>query len=88
MHFYFNFYFLIFILFFHFWPPLAYGIPDPNRICSNARSLTHPAGLGVKPATQGSQDAPNPFVPQQELLHAFLRGDYIFYQVLNEIHLC
>ena len=35
--------------------------------CSNARSLTHCAGQGVRPASQGSQAAADPVAPQWEL---------------------
>ena len=41
---------------------------DPSHSCGNARSLTHCAGPGIKPASQHSQDAANPTMPQQELL--------------------
>ena len=34
---------------------------------SNASSLTHCAGPGLKPVSQCSQDAANPVVPQREL---------------------
>ena len=52
----------------------AIAMPDPSHICDlshscgNAGSLTHCAGPGIKPASQRSQDATDPVVPQQELL--------------------
>ena len=42
---------------------------DPSHSCDlscgNAGSLTHSAGPGMEPASQGSQDATDPVVPQQ-----------------------
>ena len=38
-----------------------------NCSCSNAGSLTHCAGPGIEPASQSSQDATDPAVPQEEL---------------------
>ena len=40
---------------------------DQGHSCGNARSLIHGAGPGIKPASQSSQDAAKPIVPQQEL---------------------
>ena len=37
------------------------------RTCSNTGSLTHCAGPGIQHASQGSQDATDPLVPQREL---------------------
>ena len=37
---------------------------DLGCSCGNARSLTHCASLGIKPASQLSQDATHPIVPQ------------------------
>ena len=42
---------------------------DPSHSCSNAGSPTHCARPVIEPATQSSQDAANPVVPQQELHH-------------------
>ena len=42
-----------------------------NRSCSNAGSLTHCAGPGIEPASQHSQDATDPVLPQKELLNFF-----------------
>ena len=42
---------------------------NPSRSCGNARSSTHCAGQGIEPASQGSQDAADPVVPQWELLY-------------------
>ena len=39
-----------------------------SRGCSNARSLIHCTRPGIEPASKGSQDAADPFVPQWELL--------------------
>ena len=44
-----------------------------SYICSNARSLTHCALLGMEPAFQRSQDTTHPVAPQQELLRC---GDF------------
>ena len=58
-----------FFFFFLFWLPHGiWRVPGPEQSCSynlscscrNARSLTHCAGLGIKPASQYSQDAANP----------------------------
>ena len=57
--------------------------PDPSHSCdlshscSNARSLTHCARLGIEPANQCSQDAADPIVPQQELLIFLIAIKYI-----------
>ena len=50
---------------------LSQGL-DPShsqdiRSCGNAGSLTHYARPGIKPASQHSQHATDPVVPQQEL---------------------
>ena len=51
---------------------------DPSHSCdlscssSSAGSLTHCAGLGIEPASQGSQDTANPIAPQWELLETSL----------------
>jgi len=45
---------------------------DLRHSCGSTRSLTHCAGLGIEPASQGSHDAADPVVPQQELLTNFL----------------
>ena len=42
---------------------------DLGHSC-NARSLSHCAGLGIEPASQRSQDAAHPILPQREFLHA------------------
>ena len=44
-----------------------------NLSCSysNARSLTHYAWPGIKPASQGSQDAANLLAPERELPFSF-----------------
>ena len=39
-----------------------------RRSCSNAGSLTHCAGLGIKPASWHCRDTSNPITPQRELL--------------------
>ena len=68
--------------FLHFWPPwqptdlLGQGSDlncscDLRQSCSNAGSLTHCAGPGIKPASQHSQDAADPAAPQQELPKRF-----------------
>ena len=67
---------LIGILFF-FGCPVAYEVPRPGIRYEpqlwprpqlyNAGSLTHCAGLGIKPASQHSQDATDPVALQQEL---------------------
>ena len=38
-----------------------------SHSCSHAGSLSHCVGLGIEPASQGSQDAASPTVPQWEL---------------------
>ena len=51
---------------------------DLSRSChvghsySSARSLTCFAGPGIEPASQCSQDAPDPIAPQQELQEKLL----------------
>ena len=42
------------------------GIVATCHRCGNARSLKHCARLGIKPASQCSQDADDPIAPQQE----------------------
>ena len=42
---------------------------DLSRICGNAGSLTHCVGPGIELASQHSQDAADPVVPQQEPLY-------------------
>ena len=45
---------------------------DPSHNCSNdAKSLAHCAELGIKPASQPSQGADDPILPQQKLQHSF-----------------
>ena len=76
-----HFLFIFFIIFFFFGRPMAYGVPGPGirsepqvqpmLRCSIARSLTHCAGPGIKPASQQSQDATDSAAPQRELLYAF-----------------
>ena len=41
---------------------------DLSHSCSNARSFTHCAGPGIKPASQQSQEAADPVTAQWELL--------------------
>ena len=48
--------------------------------CSNTRSLTPCAGLGIEPASQRSQDAADPIVPRRELLDL---GVIVHLSVLN-----
>lgn len=53
---------------------------DPSYICdlrysgscSNTRSLTHFAELGIEHVSQCSRDAADPFVPQWELMDVFV----------------
>ena len=40
---------------------------QPMCSCSNAGSITHCAGLGMEPASQGSRDTTNPVAPQRNL---------------------
>ena len=44
-----------------------------SHSCSNTGSLTHCAGPGIEPATQCSQDATDPIVPQWELPHSHFK---------------
>ena len=44
---------------------------DPSHSCGNVGSLTHCARVGIEQASQCSQDAAHPVVPQQELLEIF-----------------
>ena len=72
--------FFIYLFIFFLGRPMAYGVPRPGldpslsfnlrHSCSNAGSLTHCAGLGIEPASQGSQDTADPIAPQQELPRA------------------
>ena len=53
---------------FYFWPPHCIGSSpgqgsDLSCSCSNDRSLTHCAGLGIKPASWLCRDAANSIVP-------------------------
>ena len=69
-----------FFFFFIFGPPHMWHLEFPGQgsdlSCSSdlsqsysqAGSLTHCAGLGIKPLSQRFQDAADPFAPQQELL--------------------
>ena len=41
---------------------------DPSHSCGNTQSLTHYAGPGAEPGSQGSRDTTDPVGPQQELL--------------------
>ena len=74
--------------------------PDPSRGCSNAGSLTHCAGPGIKPASQRSQDAANPILNsgwflnsgysseerrQSQLLVTFLWGLFTFFTIYISI---
>ena len=74
--------------------------PDPSRGCSNAGSLTHCAGPGIKPASQRSQDAANPILNsgwflnsgysseerrQSQLLVTFLWGLFTFFKIYISI---
>lgn len=43
---------------------------DPSHSCSNARSLTNSPRLGIKPAPECSQDAPNPAAPLFEFTYS------------------
>ena len=50
---------------------------DLSHSCSNAGSLTHCARPGLEPASQRSQDAANPIVPQPELLNSFYEAEFL-----------
>ena len=73
---------VLFCFVFHFWLPChmwSSRARDQIQVshnlshsCSNAGFLIYWERPGVKPATQGSQDATDPFVPQQQLLVAVL----------------
>ena len=67
------------IFFFLFWAPTVYRVSRPGIrsepqlcgiycSCSDTRSLTHSAGLGITPGSQRCRDTANPIMPQQELL--------------------
>lgn len=49
---------------------------DPSCSCCNTGSPTHCTGLGIKPASQHSQDVAHPIGPQQELLCHILESTY------------
>ena len=57
-------------------PPMAFLGSDLHRNCSNTRSLTHCAGLGIEPASQCSRDADSPIVPQWELFWLILLSPF------------
>ena len=70
---------ILFFFSFHFWPPcsiwklLGQGSDlshshNLSRSCGNAGTLTHCTRLGIEPATQCSQDAADPIIPQREIL--------------------
>ena len=73
-------YMSFFFFFFFFWPwhmeflgqgsDLSHSC-DLCHSCSNAGSLTHCLGLGIKPVSQWSQDAADPVVPLWEILYVF-----------------
>ena len=64
---------------------------DLSHSCGNTKSLTHCAGLGIKPVSRCSQDTADPAVPHQQLqfidlfytiyLHflSFLQWAYFFF---------
>ena len=66
--------------------PTAYGVPWPGISpshscdlccsCSNARSLTHCAGLGIEPSSQCSRDTANPVAPPWELRDIVFLSSY------------
>lgn len=59
-----------FLVFFFFGCPVTCGAPGPGITseCSNIGSLTHHTWPEIKPTSQGSRDATNSVVRQQELL--------------------
>ena len=71
--------FFVFLLFFFSFLAATWHMVSPGQgsdpslscdlchSCGNMGSLTHCARLGIKPASQCSQNATNPCVPQQEL---------------------
>ena len=66
-----------FFFFGHFWPRCIWSSDqshscDLSHSCSNAGSLTHCAGQGMDPTSQGSQEAVDTIVPQQEFLKGIL----------------
>ena len=56
---------------------------DLSCSCSNDRSLTHCARLGIEPASQRSQDAADPVVPQQELQKSSMLSEWFSNQTLD-----
>ena len=77
-------YFLVF-----FGRSSACGLPwpgiSPKPHCSNSRSLTYCAGLGIESVSQSSQDATDPAEPQQELHSFFLLFFFFFHMFLKVI---
>ena len=69
--------FFFFSFFFFFCRPVVFGVLGQgsdlshscgqHHTCGNARSLTHCARPGIKPASQPCEEATNPIVPQRKL---------------------
>ena len=70
--------FVCLFFFFFFGCPVAHGVPRPgirserswdlSHSCGNTGSLTYYARWVIEPVSQCSQDAPDPVVPQGELM--------------------
>ena len=62
---------------------------DLSRSCSNARSLTHCAGLGIEPASWHCRDAANPIVPRWKLERKYFdKQDLTCLYLVNLMEVC